>query len=83
LLERELPLTLLADYADQARRGDGRVVLVAGEAGLGKLALLEQFAAGLTDSCWCWGACDGLFTPRPLGAFLDIAGTAASARLSR
>ena len=21
-----------------------------------------------------WGACDGLFTPRPLGPFLDIAG---------
>ena len=74
LLERDVPLALLADYADQARRGEGRVVLVAGEAGVGKSALLEQFAAGLTDARWCWGACDGLFTPRPLGAFLDIAG---------
>jgi hypothetical protein len=32
LLDRELPLTSLADYADEARRGDGRVVLVSGEA---------------------------------------------------
>jgi DNA-binding CsgD family transcriptional regulator/tetratricopeptide (TPR) repeat protein len=74
LLERDVPLALLADYADQARQGEGRVVLVAGEAGVGKSALLEQFAVGLTDARWCWGGCDGLFTPRPLGAFLDIAG---------
>jgi predicted ATPase len=33
LLERDLPLSLLAEYADQARQGAGRVVLVAGEAG--------------------------------------------------
>jgi predicted ATPase len=73
LLERELPLAALGDYADQARHGAGRLVLVAGEAGVGKTTLLDQFAAGLTGARWCWGACDGLFTPRPLGAFLDIA----------
>ena len=50
LLERELPLTALADYANEARRGDGRVVLVSGEAGVGKSALLEEFAAGLSDA---------------------------------
>jgi predicted ATPase len=49
LLERDGPLASLADYADQARRGEGRVVLVAGEAGVGKSALLEQFAAGLAQ----------------------------------
>ena len=48
LLERDVPLALLADFAAQARRGEGRVVLVAGEAGVGKSALVEQFAAGLT-----------------------------------
>jgi len=74
LLEREQPLALLADYADQARQGAGRLVLVSGEAGVGKSALLDQFAAGLAGARWCWGACDGLFTPRPLGAFADIAG---------
>ncbi len=74
LHERDLPLALLAGYADEARQGGGRVVLVAGEAGVGKSALLEQFAADLPDARWYWGACDGLFTPRALGAFLDIAG---------
>ena len=58
LLERELPLTSLADYADEARRGDGRAVLVSGEAGVGKSALLEEFAARLSDALWCWGARD-------------------------
>jgi DNA-binding CsgD family transcriptional regulator len=42
LLERELPLASLADCAGQARRGEGRLVLVAGEAGVGKSALLDQ-----------------------------------------
>jgi len=74
LLEREPSLAALADYADQARHGEGRLVLIAGEAGVGKSALLDQFAAHLASARWCWGACDGLFTPRPLGAFLDIAG---------
>ena len=74
LLERDVPLTALAGYAAEAGRGEGRIVLVAGEAGVGKSVLLEQFAAGLAEARWYWGACDGLFTPRPLGAFLDIAG---------
>jgi len=74
LLEREGPLAALAEYAGQARKGDGRLVLVAGEAGVGKSALLDELAVGLDGERWCWGACDGLFTPRPLGAFLDIAG---------
>ena len=39
LLERESSLALLAGYAGEARQGDGRLVLVAGEAGVGKSAL--------------------------------------------
>jgi len=74
LLEREEPLTSLAACADEARLGQGRLVLVAGEAGVGKSALVERFTAGLTGAQCYLGACDGLFTPRPLGAFLDIAG---------
>ena len=49
LLERDLPLTSLADYGDQARRGDGRVVLVAGEAGVGKSALLGDRAPAFSS----------------------------------
>ncbi len=74
LLEREEPLASLAACADEARRGQGRLVLVSGEAGVGKSALVERFTAGLTGTRCYLGACDGLFTPRPLGAFLDIAG---------
>ena len=43
LLEREACLASLAEYAQQAATGNGRLVLVAGEAGAGKSALLEQF----------------------------------------
>jgi DNA-binding CsgD family transcriptional regulator/tetratricopeptide (TPR) repeat protein len=74
LLEREAPLALLAGYADEARRGAGRLVLVAGEAGVGKSALVEQLHHDLPDARWLWGACDGLFTPRPLGPLFDLAG---------
>jgi DNA-binding CsgD family transcriptional regulator/tetratricopeptide (TPR) repeat protein len=73
LLERELALASLAGYAREARQGDGRLVLVAGEAGVGKSALLEQFQCDLPDAQWSWGACDGLFTPRPLGPLFDLA----------
>ncbi len=73
LLEREAQLASLAEYAREARDGDGRMVLVAGEAGVGKSALVEQVQANLPDASWYWGACDGLFTPRPLGPLFDIA----------
>ena len=73
LLERGAALASLAEYADEARHGDGRLVLVAGEAGVGKSALVEQLQSDLPDARWSWGACDGLFTPRPLGPLLDLA----------
>jgi DNA-binding CsgD family transcriptional regulator/tetratricopeptide (TPR) repeat protein len=73
LLERGTSLAALAGYADEARRGDGRLVLVAGEAGIGKSALVEQLRHDLPNARWSWGACDGLFTPRPLGPLFDLA----------
>src|SRR5580693_1440655 len=72
-LERESQLASLAEYAGEARQGDGRMVLIAGEAGVGKSALVEQAERGLPEATWYWGACDGLFTPRPLGPLYDIA----------
>jgi DNA-binding CsgD family transcriptional regulator len=83
LLERELALASLAGYAREARQGDGRLVLVAGEAGVGKSALLEQFECDLPDARWSWGACDGLFTPRPLGPLFDVAGRLGGELLDR
>ncbi len=73
LLEREAQLGSLAGYADEAERGDGRFVLVAGEAGVGKSALVERAQRDRPAARWFWGACDGLFTPRPLGPLFDIA----------
>ena len=73
LLERMAALDALAEFAGQARGGEGRLVLVEGEAGVGKSALLEQFTHDLPDSRLLSGACDGMFTPRPLGPLFDIA----------
>ena len=75
LLEREASLASLADYAREARRGEGRLVLVAGEAGVGKSALVERLHDDVPDARWSWGACDGLFTPSPLGPLFDLAST--------
>jgi tetratricopeptide (TPR) repeat protein len=50
LLERESPLARLAEWAAEARRGDGRLVVVGGEAGVGKTALLERFQQDLLAS---------------------------------
>ena len=72
LLERESFLSTLAEYAREARQGDGRVVLVSGESGIGKTALLEAFQQQQKGVRWLWGACDGLLTPRPLGPLFDI-----------
>ncbi len=49
-------------------------MLVAGEAGIGKTALLRRFC---TEERACapalWGCCEALFTPRPLGPLIDVA----------
>ncbi len=73
LLERASHLSSLMEYAVEARSGEGRLVLIAGEAGVGKSSLLDQLDSELVDSRWYAGACDGLFTPRPLAPLLDIA----------
>jgi AAA ATPase-like protein len=73
LLERAEPLSALRE----ARAGRGGLVLLSGEAGVGKTAVLRRFAAILGErgepTRVLWGTCDPLFTPRPLGPFLDIA----------
>ena len=73
LLERSLFLDALAEYAAEARHGSGRLVVVSGESGIGKTALVEAFQAQLHGARWLWGACDGLLTPRLLGPLFDIA----------
>src|SRR6266699_5918098 len=72
LLERASFLHTLGEYASEARQGDGRLVLISGESGMGKTALLEEFQRRASGDRWLWGACDGLLTPRPLGPLFDI-----------
>ena len=73
LLERDQLLARLEDGFADARAGRGRLVLLAGEAGAGKTALLRRFCKPHQPEGVLWGACDPLFTPRPLGPFLEIA----------
>ena len=75
LVERERGLSVLGECVD-AVRPDSRAAstFLAGEAGVGKTALLQRFCDERADDARVlWGACDALFTPRPLGPFLDIA----------
>ncbi len=74
LVEREDSLRTLVNLAEGAERGQGRVVLVAGEAGIGKTSLVEAFAHGLDPKFRVFrGGCEALFTPRPLGPVQDMA----------
>jgi DNA-binding CsgD family transcriptional regulator/tetratricopeptide (TPR) repeat protein len=73
LIERAQHIEALHEYLEQARVDEGRLVLVSGEAGAGKSALLEAFQGDTADVTWARGACDGLFTPRPLGPLYDVA----------
>jgi DNA-binding CsgD family transcriptional regulator len=77
LLERSEQLSVLGEaLAEVAASSRGRVALVAGEAGIGKTALLRRFCAGLDGSARAlWAGCEPLFTPRPLGPVLDLART--------
>ena len=74
LLERDEALACLLGAHAEARAGTGQLVLVSGEAGIGKTSLVHAFAATLGPSTRVLeGRCDGLFTPRPLSPFADIA----------
>ncbi|HET8840332.1 MAG TPA: AAA family ATPase, partial [Ktedonobacteraceae bacterium] len=74
LLEREHYLDQLTKLLGAAATGQGQTVLISGEAGIGKTALVEQFVQQSSRSAKrLWGACEALFTPRPLGPLYDIA----------
>lgn len=74
LLEREEALAALHGAYWEARAGTGRLMFLAGEAGVGKTSLVRAFCDGVQGSSRILeGACDPLFAPRPLGPFADIA----------
>src|SRR5918993_4991277 len=72
LWERRPALDLLVQLLRDSRTG-GRVALIGGEAGIGKSALVTEFARRSGDRARVlWGACDRLVTPRALGPLHDI-----------
>ncbi len=77
LLERSAQLSELDSALEAVRRDSaGRLILVGGEAGAGKTALLRRFRDEQEESKrFLWGSCDALLTPEPLGALADIAET--------
>ena len=80
LLERDEQLQVLTDLLEQAAE-EGRLVLISGEAGAGKSALIEEFRRRHLDpprrdsrqTRVLVGRCDDLFAARPLGPIVDIA----------
>jgi DNA-binding CsgD family transcriptional regulator/tetratricopeptide (TPR) repeat protein len=73
LLEREVSLEALHAAGAEAARGSGKLVFVSGEAGVGKTALVRRFCRESGAQTVLWGACEALFTPRPLGPLVDMA----------
>jgi len=71
LLERDDELRLLNAAFDRATGGAGSVVLVSGEAGIGKTSLVRAFTRSLRTGRVLAGACDDLLTPRALGPLRD------------
>jgi len=73
LLERDEYVEDLTLWLNAAVGGAGSIALVCGEAGIGKTSLLQEFSRQQRTARVLWGACDALFTPRPLAPLHDIA----------
>jgi len=74
LLERDDTLTALNRAIGDAAAGRGSMVLVTGEAGIGKTALVRTFAATAAGGARVLlSACDDLIAPRTLGPLRDAA----------
>jgi DNA-binding CsgD family transcriptional regulator len=74
LLERDESLATLQERLDTVRATrEGQVILVVGEAGVGKTSLLRRFCDTQPPVTRILSAaCAPLRTPRPLGPFLDL-----------
>jgi DNA-binding CsgD family transcriptional regulator/tetratricopeptide (TPR) repeat protein len=74
LVEREAQRAVIQNAMSRVRQGQGLTLLVSGDAGVGKTSFVADFAAPYRQAGLVfWGACDPLFTPRPLGPLYDIA----------
>ena len=78
VVEREAELARLRSALALAVDGSGRIVLVRGEAGIGKTTLVRSFVDSIDGSgdhepVVLIGRCDDLATPRELGPLWDMA----------
>jgi hypothetical protein len=74
LLERDSELDELRAAVQEATAGRGRVVLLHGEAGIGKTSLVNALRAEPPDGVRVLvGSCDAMSTPRTLGPLRDLA----------
>ena len=72
-LERDREIAQLAGLLAEVPSSGGKVVLVRGEAGIGKTALVSEFVESHADEAHVHiGFCDDLLTPQPLAPFWDI-----------
>jgi len=74
VLEREVSLDVLRRAVEDAQNGAGAMVVISGEAGIGKTALVRSFADECEESMRVLtGVCDDLITPPAFGPWIDIA----------
>jgi DNA-binding CsgD family transcriptional regulator/tetratricopeptide (TPR) repeat protein/energy-coupling factor transporter ATP-binding protein EcfA2 len=79
IVEREQELEALVAAAEEAKAGDGSVVLIVGEAGIGKSSLVHALKSVLPAEVRLFvGCCDDLATPRVLGPLRDLTGSVGS-----
>jgi predicted ATPase len=72
LLEREHFFHELEGLLGVVAAGNGRLVLVGGEAGIGKTSLIERFAeTPKSRARVLWGACDALLTVSPVAVHCE------------
>ncbi|MFE0178762.1 BTAD domain-containing putative transcriptional regulator [Streptomyces sp. NPDC059002] len=81
LLGRDAELTEVSDAAARARGGEAQLVLLSGEAGIGKSSILEQVERQLPQQGWlvATGHCPETEGAPPGWAWLDLVHTLAAA----
>ncbi len=73
LIERAEHLTALHDKYKDMAAGEGHCIMLSGEAGIGKTALVRAFCQEHRHHAKVYiGTCDALFTPRPLAPVYDV-----------
>src|SRR4029077_21187790 len=68
LVRRDEEMAILTRRWERARQGDGQLVMIVGEPGLGKSRLIEEFHTGLRDTPHTWAewSCSQLLQNTPL-----------------